>query len=349
MILFFSLVGLWICSSVRQNKLAENQRVQAIIESPTIPLGAPYDLASPPGQEGNPVDVRVGVYVNQIPEFSLRNFSWTADLFVWFQWTGNMLDPGESFQFIDGNIVQKEKISDSVDGETHYSRYHVVADFNQFFDVARFPLNQFILTIGIIDPLHPVYRLRYIADEQSSGASSRVRIIEGISLSKTLGLVKLYPYQTSFGDPSLPEGYHPTFSSFVYGLWLTSPGLGYYLKLFLPLYISVLIAISVFFIKPIDVDPRFGLGVGALFAAVANSYIISSLLPPSGGLVMADSINAFGITVIFLTVIQSILSLYLFEIKEKESLSRRLDRVSCIIFPVGFIVVNIGITVAALA
>jgi hypothetical protein len=65
--------------------------------------------------------------------------------------------------------------------------------------------------------------------------------------------------------------------------------------------------------------------------------------------VMADLINSFGICVIFLTVMESILSLYLFEIKEKEALSKRLDQVSIIIFLVGFIAVNIGITVAALA
>jgi len=58
-----------------------------------------------------------------------------------------MLDPGESFEIIDGNIVLKEKIYESVEGETHYSRYHVVADIHQFFDVARFPLNEFILTM----------------------------------------------------------------------------------------------------------------------------------------------------------------------------------------------------------
>jgi hypothetical protein len=349
MILFFILVGIWICTSVRQNKLAENERIQAIIESPTLPVGASYDLDPPTGQEANPVEVQVGVYINQIPDFSMRDFLWTADFFVWFQWTGDMLDPGESFEILDGSIIFKEKIEESVEGNIHYSRYHVVADIHQFFDVARFPLNEFIITIGVIDYQHPIYQLKYIADEQNSGASSRLRIMEGISPSGSMGLVKLYPYQTTFGDPSLPADYQPTFSTFVYGLWLTSPGLGYFLKLFLALYISVLISISVFFIKPIDVDPRFGLGVGALFAAVANAYIISGLLPPSGGMVMADLINSFGICVIFLTVMESILSLYLFEIKEKEALSKRLDQVSIIIFLVGFIAVNIGITVAALA
>jgi len=348
MILLFFLVGTWICIRIRQNKLAENERIQAIIESPTIPLGAPYNEAPPSGQEAQPVDVNVGLYINQIPNFSLRDFSWTADLYIWFQWTGDLFDPGESFEVLEGNIVRKDKIFESVEGETHYSRYHVIADINQFFDVARFPLNEFILTIGVIDLQHPIYELRYIGDVEHSGVSSRLRVIEGVSLDKNTGMVKLYPYQTSFGDPSLPADYKPTFSTFIYGLWLTSPGLNYYLKMFLALYLSVLISISVFFIKPTDVDPRFGLGVGALFASVANTYIISSLLPPSGGMVMADIINGFGIIVIFLTVMASILSLYLFDVREKVALSKRLDRVSFFIFLGGFLIVNIALTVVAL-
>jgi hypothetical protein len=349
LILFFVLIGVWICYTIRQNKLTENERIQAIIESPTIPPGASYDEAPPSGEETHPEEVKVGLYLNQIPDFSVREFSWTADLYIWFEWTGDRIDPGESFELLDGNIVSKDKIDESIQGETHYARYHVIADINQFFDVSRFPLNEFVLTIGIIDPRHPVYELRYLGDVDHSGSSPRVHIVEGISLYKHTGLVKLYPYQTTFGDPASPADYQPTYSTFIYGMWLTSPGLGYYLKLFLALYLSVLIAISVFFIKPTDVDPRFGLGVGALFASVANTYIISSLLPPSGGMVMADIINAFGISVIFLTVVESILSLYLFDIEEKVALSKRLDKMSIIIFLTGFLVVNIALTAAALA
>jgi len=122
----------------------------------------------------------------------------------------------------------------------------------------------------------------------------------------------------------------------------------FYFKLFLALFVSVLIAISVFFIKPTDVDPRFGLGVGALFAASATAYVISSALPPSGGMVLADLVNALGILIIFLTVMESILSLYLYDIKDKPALSRYLDRVMFIVFLTGFLAVNIAIPVAAL-
>lgn len=82
------------------------------------------------------------------------------------------------------------------------------------------------------------------------------------------------------------------------------------------------------FIKPTNVDPRFGLGIGGLFAAAANSYAVSSLIPDTGMMTLADMVNGFGVWMILLTVVQSTVSLYLFERMGAESLSRRFDQVS---------------------
>lgn len=349
LVLFYILVGALIIPWVRQNKLAEDQRLQALIESPTTQLGATYTEAPPPGYEGAPAEVQAGVYLNQIPDISLRDFYWTVDFLVWFTWEGEGLDPGETFAITGGQILSREKVAESVQGTTHYARYHVTAQVYKFFDVSRFPLNQYVLTLAVEDSQHPAYALRYVADAQNSAVGPRVRILEGVRIIQSAALVKLQTYPTGLGDPTLPPGYQPAYSTFIYGVWTSSPGLRFYLKLFLALFVSVLLAISVFFIKPTDVDPRFGLGVGALFASVANAYIISSSLPPSGGVVLVDMVNSLGVATIFLTVVESILSLYLYDIRDKQALSRRLDRVSAAIFLVAYIALNVAIPLAALA
>jgi hypothetical protein len=81
--------------------------------------------------------------------------------------------------------------------------------------------------------------------------------------------------------------------------------------------------------------------VGAFFAAVANAYITASQLPDSGVMTLADAINGFGMGTIFLTLIQSTLSLYLYDIRGEEALSRRLDKVSAVIFIIGYTVISI--------
>ncbi len=344
----FILVGAWCWVVIRQNKIADDQRLQAVIESPTIQVGAPYDEAPPPGMLVEPSEVEVGLYLNQVPSFSMRDSAWVADFFIWFRWQGDLPDPGETFSIIDSSILSRELVAESHSGNTHYTRYHVVAQIYKFFDVSRFPLSETLLTIPVMNARHPVYELRFQADLENSGISPRVNILEGINITRSDALVKLNTFQTDFNDLAFPPGYRPAYSTFIYGIWVSSPGLMYYFKLFLAMLVSGLIAISVFFIKPTDVDPRFGLGVGALFAASATAYVISTAMPPSGGLVLADMVSVVGILVIFLTVMESILSLYFYDILDKQALSRWMDKVMIVVFTVGFVAVNIAIPLAAL-
>jgi len=88
-------------------------------------------------------------------------------------------------------------------------------------------------------------------------------------------------------------------------------------------------------------DPRFGLGVGGFFGAVANMLIASSLVPDSGIMTLMDMVNGIGMITIFLTVVQSTISLYLYDILEEVPLSRLYDRVSLVIFATGVLVINI--------
>lgn len=344
----FLLIATWCWVTIRQDKIAEDQRIQAILESPTIPVGVSYDLDPPAGVSATSRQVQTGVLLNQVPSFSLRESRWVADFFIWFRWEGVGPDPGESFSIVDSTILTRELVAAGMDGSTHYSRYHVVAEIYKFFDVSRFPLSETILTIPVIDLQHPVYELEFLGDEDNSGLSPRLTILQGIEPTDQRVLVKLYTFQTGFGDPAFPPGYNPAYSSLIYAVELSSPGMMFYFKMFLALLVSGLISISVFFIKPTDVDPRFGLGVGALFAASATAYVIASILPPTGGLVLSDMVNVVGILVIFLTVLESILSLYIYDIKDRPEVSRWLDRIMFVIFMVGFVVINAAIPLAAL-
>jgi hypothetical protein len=120
-----------------------------------------------------------------------------------------------------------------------------------------------------------------------------------------------------------------------------------YMKLFQALFASVAIAFIVFFIKPIHVDPRFGLGVGALFATVGNNIFVGTMLPPAEGITLIAMVNAIGMATIFLTLVQSTISLYILDTMGKEKLRRFFDKVSFVAFLVGYAVVNLVLPLAA--
>ena len=57
--------------------------------------------------------------------------------------------------------------------------------------------------------------------------------------------------------------------------------------------------------KPSDLDARFGMGVGALFAVAASAFVVSASLPDSASLTVADKMHMVALGFIFLTLLLS--------------------------------------------
>jgi hypothetical protein len=308
------------------------------------PDTTPPDWTLPPGVQ--PTAVQAGIYVDRIIALSVRETSWTVDFYVWFRWRGDAVSPGEGLQVVDGSIESVVREEQFAEGEAHYERYRVVAQITKPFDVSRFPCDDHLLTINLENSAYPRQQLLFVADEKNSDVSSRVKVpayrVESVQIVE-----KPHSYKTTRGDPRLEAGVKSTYSQLRLGIGLERDLGGFYFKMFQALYVAVAIALLAMFIKPTNVDPRFGLGIGGLFAAVANTYVTSSLIPDTGVMTVADMVNGIGIGMILLTLIQSTVSLYLYEARGLESLSRRLDQVSFAILAGGYLALNVAIPLAA--
>jgi len=296
--------------------------------------------------EAKPANVLVGMYINSIGEFSLRESAWTADFDIWFRWTGGEVRPGNNFEVANGEIDQREKKEAYVTGQEHYERYRVKARLTKFFDASRFPFSDQGLTIQMEDSTHEAERLRYVADEQGSGIN-RLGVLQSLKITKSLITVKLHSYGSRRGDPRFSPNTADVHSRFIYAMLVSPPSTVLYMKMFQALFASVAIAFIVFFIKPIHVDPRFGLGVGALFATVGNNIFVGTMLPPAERISLIGMVNAIGLATIFLTLVQSTISLYILDTMGQEKLRRFFDKVSFVAFLIGYAVVNLVLPLAA--
>jgi hypothetical protein len=110
------------------------------------------------------------------------------------------------------------------------------------------------------------------------------------------------------------------------------------MKTFLALFISVAIAFLSFVLKPSETDPRFGVGVAAIFGAVSSEIVTTSNLPDMPYLTLADKIHLFSLFVIFLSLLQSCLTLRLFR-KGNVKRAARIDRISLFAFPIAYAVI----------
>jgi len=103
-------------------------------------------------------------------------------------------------------------------------------------------------------------------------------------------------------------------------------------KLITGVLVAFVISCCVFFIKPYNIDPRFGLCVGGLFATIGNKYIIEGMVPSTNEVTMLDDIHNVTLVFIFLIITISVISLHLYEKGSTKSLklSRLIDRISFI-------------------
>jgi hypothetical protein len=291
--------------------------------------------------------VNVGIYLDGIESFSIKDSYWTPTFYIWFRWTGDKsLNPGKNFRLVDGKIEKKD-LQDSYiapDG-TNYEVYKVVARVTKFFNTTRVPLDDHMLNIYIEDSANDVRRMRYVPDP-TSGISSRVKV-SGYDITGMSTVVKPHTYKTSYGDPRVEEGKRTTFSEYNYGVTIKRNGIGVFMKLFIGLYAGVLLTFCSFFIRPTETAPRYAFPTASYFGVVANAYMAHSLLPSSGHFGLADLVTAIGLFTITFCVIASLISVYYYLRKKEEDFSRKLDRVSLKYIGAGFIAVNILLPVCA--
>ena len=299
---------------------------------------------SGPGADGSVVDVTTGIRVRRVSAFDLKDAEWTADFDIWFRWSGDKVQPGETFDVANGEIQRRDKVEAYVSDGVHYERYRVSAQMIKHFDPARFPFGDEGLAIEIQN--HPIEStvLQYIVDQGASGVTSNA--LPGEAKLKSY-MVAARASRTGSGDG--PSGTIEAAQSELVFVMLVSPqSTSLYLMMFQGFFVSVAVAMIVFFIRPVHVDPRFGLSVGAFFAAVTNNIFISSFLPRSNVITLAGMVNTVSLVTIFLTLVQSAMSLCIEHSWGRGRLSLVFDRVTFAVMLPCYITVNVLLPWAAM-
>jgi hypothetical protein len=303
------------------------------------PCGAQSETEVADDQGG----VHVGVYVNRIYGVDTRGGAFNADFWIWFRWTDPELDPLKSFEIVNGAVESCEGEYRSEWEGSQYAACRVTAALANSWDASRFPFDDHHLVIEVEDAANEEDALKYVADTDNSAIDPRVQL-PGWSVADHYGMVQRHTYATNYGDLSIPTGSKSIYSRYSYTIHARRQGYGVFTKTFFGMFISVLIAFLAFMVKPTDLDPRFGLGLGAIFAAVASEYVVVSILPQSAHLTLADLLHIIAFSFIFLSLGESCFALRLYN-QGKEAEGDRLDRICGPIF----LVVYLALTVAAIA
>jgi hypothetical protein len=319
-------------------------------EEPPKKADEPAKKADPPTKTEPPVvdpnrpaiKVTVGVYVSQIVAVSLKDNNFTVDYYVWFRWKEDDFNPLENIEIINGKFEATGPEPQKLKDGTNYVFRKGTTTVTEFWDVSRFPLDDHTLEIAFEDGDKELDRMVFVPDTENSGYNPDLTGFPGYNVVGHTAKTIKHVYSTNYGFTDYATNKKSEYSRFVLSIEMKRVGWGYFLKMFAGLFTATAIALLVFFIKPTEVDPRFGLGAGAIFAAVASEYVVTSSLPDTSILTMADSLHIVAFAFIFLSIAESVYSLKLYSSEEPDqiALSKKMDMWSAGLMGFGYVFIS---------
>lgn len=305
--------------------------VALLVLGPLVARAEGTDTSSPQSE------VDAGAYILRLMNVSPKDGSFEVDMWVWFRWTGNAIDPVNTFEIANGIISNREVLPTTLDGDMNYASARVQATIFQDFDVHRFPMDDHVLRIAIEDSASIDAALRYRPD--SGTALDPAVSVAGWAVRLLPPVVAPHRYDTDYGMHATGDA-ASSYSRLEIQVDLMRTSYGVLFKSFWISLLSVVLGLLALLVKADDLDARFGMGVGSIFAASANSFVIADSLPPTTSVTLAEQINLIAVAVIFISVFVSIWSLRLRYVG-REGASLGLDRKAMLILGVLYLALNV--------
>lgn len=278
-------------------------------------------------EETVPADtVKMGVYVFSVYDLNFPGNKVNIDFYIWYNAKKDSLNLLQYFELVNSTEFNKSAETDEKRGDIVYQTVRINSRIKKEWDVGNFPFDRQKIEIMIEDYDKDNTKLVFIPDTIASRIDKDVHL-EGWVI-KDFGIKAIdHVYETNYGDPDIPLNEYSAYSRVIIYFTIEREGKGLFFKLFVGLFISVLISLLTFFVNPLDLDPRFGLSVGAIFAAIASQYVITSALPQNERLTLVDVLHDISFIFIFICILVSTISLHYMK-TERQKLSRKLDRTS---------------------
>jgi len=315
--------------------------ILAITLSALLLLGADRLIAEVKPEEPSPV--LIGVYILDVYNIDLREASFCADFYVWLRWKGSRSsEQMEKLESMNGDL-QFIGVPDKFDkDEVHWRCFRCVGKFRSPLDFHDYPTDIHTLRIMLENPSQDIGSLKYQPDIENTAQAPSLSLGAWEQRNPLEIRESVFTYKTNFGSPSRSKGDLTRYSRFTVEIPIRHAGGGAmtYSKTFLPLFLSMAIALLAFLIAPQDLDPRFGVGVAGIFGAVSSMIVISNNTQESPYYTISDKVHIFTLLLIFITILISCISLRLDRVG-KEPWRKRLDLyggIGCLILYIGGVI-----------
>ncbi len=285
-----------------------------------------------------PDTVTVGIYVTSIHDIDFKQKEYTINCWLW------LIYKNKEFNFAQNLEVPTAKtVTRSFDTTTYrpdgsiYMIMKLQCVMKDSWKIANFPFDRQRLRFFIENSQFDSSRLVFKAD--TLGKHFDRYALNGWVVDNVRLVDTSKRYETAFGDNTSPVP-RAVYGQFRVIIDITRNAGSLFWKMFLGMYIAFLISYTCFYIHYDGIDSRFGLSVGALFAAIGNKYIIDSALPESTSFTLVDTLHGLTLFFILCVVACTAVSLRLVK-KGKQHKAARFDMIAAQVLLFLYIALNI--------
>jgi hypothetical protein len=296
-----------------------------------------------------PDTVRTGIYITSIHDIDFRQKEYTINFWLWFNYKKPEFNFTKYLEIPQSKTVTTLYALDSTTENGKYVLLKLQCVMKDSWKIDNYPFNHQNLRLTIENAQYDNSSLVFAKD--TVGKIYDEHALTGWGADSSIGWhfvkdsVKISigtrNYETSFGDASVTTP-HLVYSAYKVKIGIQRDAWGLYWKLFLAMYIAFLIAYVSFYIHIDNIDSRFGLTVGSLFAVIGNKYIIESSLPESASFTLVDMLH--GVTLGFIVCVIAATS-YVLILKKREQIEKanKMDRMIAHVLLFVYIILNIYI------
>ena len=273
--------------------------------------------------------VLIGAFVSSIHDFKISDNTINADIHLWCIYKNPIYDFKNELEFVNCNKAEfnGNSVVDIKGGKWFYTKALVQA--RQHFSTKNYPFDKQELIFPIESSEYSTKDLIFLPDLKNSNIDPLInKSLDEFNLNSVLFNTENNIYQTSFGDTEATNNTNSRFNILL-KIERKHPWLILF-KLITGIIVAFLTSACVFWIKPINVDPRFGLCVGGLFAVIGNKYIVENIVPSNNEITLLDSLHLLTLAYIFLIIVLSVISLHIYEKggDKYQKISKRFDLIS---------------------
>lgn len=257
-----------------------------------------------------PIKLQFGMYITDLFNLSWHNESFDIAFWGWFIHDDPNLRPTLSLEVVNSMYSYLDFPSTiDLNNGTYWSSAKFRVGVSQNWDLSNFPFVSQKLQLWMESAHEDVNLIEYSVDTDNSGIDPDVWLpgweVESFEL---FPVVKTY--HTNFGA-TLRGSDKSEFSRVVCEIVLKSDSGRKFFKIFGIMYLSVFLALCVFFVPPGELSSKVGFVVASVFAAIGNKTVLDSYLPPIGSMTLVNKLELLTFSCLGLTAVITVITAWL--------------------------------------